>query len=60
MDKRLLIAISLYALLALAAGLTLGDAGVRVGGNYVELRVVVWLFLGGLAMKTFIAHKAGW
>ncbi len=23
-------------------------------------RIAVWIFLGGLALKTLIAHKAGW
>ena len=51
---------ALYGLLALGAGLTLGDTAIRIGGNYVEFRVCVWIFLAGLAAKTWIAHKAGW
>jgi hypothetical protein len=50
MKQRLFAAIAAYALLALMAGLTLDGL----------LRTAVWIFLGGLAVKTFIAHKAGW
>jgi hypothetical protein len=59
MDKRLMTAMAMYGLLALLAGLTLENAGVRVGGNFVEFRVCVWILLAGLALKTWIAHKAG-
>ncbi len=48
--KRLLWALSAFALLALAAGLTLDGI----------FRGAVWLLLGGLVVKTLIAHKAGW
>jgi hypothetical protein len=49
-SKRLLGAMAAYAALALMAGLTLDGI----------LRTAVWIFLGGLAVKTFIAYKAGW
>lgn len=52
-------AMAMYGLLALLAGVTLENAGVRVGGNFVEFRVCVWILLAGLALKTWIAHKAG-
>lgn len=39
-----------YAILALLAGVTLDGL----------MRTAVWIFLGGLAVKTFIAYKAGW
>jgi hypothetical protein len=47
MKKRLLVAMSGYALFALLALFTLE-------GNW---RIAVWVFLGGLAVKTWIAHK---
>ena len=59
MEKKLMVALALYALIALMAGITLGDAGFRAGGNYVELRVCVWILLLGLAAKTWIGFKAG-
>lgn len=49
-NKRLLAAMSAYAGLALAAGLTLDG----------KLRLAVWIFMAYLAVRTVIAHKAGW
>lgn len=43
-------AMATYAVLAIVAGLT--TTGV--------MRLVSWIFLGGLALKTWIAYKAGW
>ncbi|MFN7994838.1 MAG: hypothetical protein U0Q18_14620 [Bryobacteraceae bacterium] len=60
MHKRLSFALGCYAILGLLAWLTLGEAGIYVGGRLVLLRTAVWIFLGGLALKTLIAHKAGW
>ena len=51
MKVRLLWAMASYAVLALAAGLTLDGA---------LLRNAVWVLLAGLAIKTYIAYKAGW
>jgi hypothetical protein len=45
-----------YAVLAVLSGWTLDDAVVRVGDRTVELRVAVWILLGGLALKTLIAY----
>jgi hypothetical protein len=39
-----------FALLALLAALTLDGL----------MRDAVWILLGGLAVKTYIAKKAGW
>ena len=39
-----------YAMLALLAAITLEGL----------FRTAVWILLGGLALKTFIAYKAGW
>ncbi len=39
-----------YVVLATLAALTLDGL----------IRLAVWIFLGGLALKTVIAHKAGW
>ena len=50
MNTRLLWAMSAYAVLALMAAFTLDGA----------LRYGVWILMGGLAVKTWIAYKAGW
>jgi hypothetical protein len=50
MNKRFLSAMGSYAVLALLAGFTLNGV----------IRTALWIFLAGLAVKTYIAHKAGW
>jgi hypothetical protein len=60
MHKRLPFALSCYAVLALLAWFTLGDAGIYVNGRLILLRTAVWILLGGLTLKTWIAYKAGW
>ncbi len=47
---RLYWAMGAYAVLALLAAFTLDGL----------FRIAVLIFLGGLAAKTLIAHKAGW
>ena len=59
MNKRFVAAMAAYAILALLAGLTLGGA-VRIGDREIDLRIAVWMVLAGLAVKTWIAYKAGW
>jgi hypothetical protein len=60
LHKRISFAMACYVMLALLAAFTLGDAGVYVGGRFVLFRTGVWILLGGLALKTLIAYKAGW
>ena len=50
LHKRLSFAFGCYAVLALLAGFTLDGL----------FRTVVWIFLAGLSLKTWIAYKAGW
>ena len=50
MNNRFLWAMGAYAVLALLAGLTLDGL----------MRYAVWILLGWLAAKTYIAKKAGW
>ena len=50
MNTRFLWAMGAYAVLALLAALTLDGM----------MRYAVWILLGGLAVKTYIAKKAGW
>lgn len=55
MTARLIWAMLAYAVLAAMASYTLGDASVVVGQGRVEMRLVVWIMLGGFALKTLIA-----
>jgi hypothetical protein len=48
MQKRFVRAMGAYAVLALSATFTLDG----------KFRLAVWIFLGGLALKTYIAYKA--
>jgi hypothetical protein len=50
MNTRFLWAMGTFAVLALLAALTLDGL----------MRDAVWILLGGLAVKTYIAKKAGW
>ena len=50
MRTRLLWAMGSYAVLALLAAFTLDGV----------MRTAVWILVGGLAVKTVIAYKAGW
>ena len=49
--KRLATAMGTYAILAILAATTL-DGGL--------LRNAVWVLLAGLAVKTYLAYRAGW
>jgi hypothetical protein len=51
MENRFTAAMCTYAVLAILAGFTL-DGGL--------LRNAVWVLMAGLAIKTYIAHRAGW
>lgn len=51
MNNRFWAAMGTYAVLALLAAFTL-DGGL--------MRNAVWILLAGLAVKTYIAYKAGW
>ncbi|SPE38164.1 exported hypothetical protein [Candidatus Sulfopaludibacter sp. SbA6] len=51
MHKRLLPPMGTYAILAILAAFTL-DGGL--------MRNAVWILLAGLAVKTYIAYRAGW
>ena len=56
MTRKLIAAMAAYAVLAILAGLTLGDAVVRIGSHTASLRDAVWILLGGFALKTLIAY----
>ena len=50
MQKRLLAAMSTYAILAVLAAFTLDG----------KLRYAIWVLMAGLAVKTYIAYRAHW
>jgi len=50
MNTRLIWAMGTYAVLALLAAFTLDGT----------FRLAVWILMAGLALKTYIAYKAGW
>jgi hypothetical protein len=50
MYKRFLAAMTTYAVLAVLATFTLDG----------KMRIVIWIVMGGLALKTVVAYKAGW
>jgi hypothetical protein len=51
MDKKFIAAMAAYALIAALAGFTL-DGG--------TMRNAVWVLMAGLALKTYVAKRAGW
>ncbi len=51
MDKRFIAALCAYGAIALLAAFTL-DGG--------TLRNAVWVLMAGLAVKTYVAKRAGW
>ena len=55
MNRRLIWALLAFAALAAMASYTLGDASFLIGDRRVEMRVAVWILLGGFALKTLIA-----
>jgi hypothetical protein len=48
LDKRFYAAMAAYAILAILAAVTLEG----------KMRLAVWIFVGGLALRTIIAYKA--
>jgi len=51
MDKRFIAAMCAYGVFALLAAFTL-DGGL--------MRDAVWVLMAGLALKTYVAKRAGW
>jgi hypothetical protein len=51
MNRKFTAAMGTYAILAVLAAVTL-DGGL--------MRNAVWILLAGLALKTYIAYRAGW
>jgi hypothetical protein len=58
LDKRFRMAMALYGILGLLVWFTMGEGKVLVHGRPVELRLVPLIVIGGLALRTAVAHHA--
>jgi hypothetical protein len=58
LDKRFRVALALYVVLGLLVWFTMGEGKVFVHGRPVELRLVPLIVIGGLALRTVVAHQA--
>src|ERR1700722_16379686 len=58
LERRFPVALGLYAVLALLVWFTMGEGKVLVHGRPVELRLVPLIVIGGLALRTVLAHQA--
>ena len=58
LDKRFRWALVLYGVLGLLVWFTMGEGKVLVQGRPVELRLVPLIVIGGLVLRTVVAHKA--
>jgi hypothetical protein len=58
LDRRFRWALVLYCVLGLLVWFTMGEGKVLVQGRPVELRLVPLIVIGGLALRTVVAHRA--
>ena len=58
LDWRFRLALALYAVLGLLVWFTMGEGKVLVHGRPVDLRLVPLIVIGGLALRTAVAHQA--
>ena len=57
-DKKFWIAMAAYAVLAVLAWATMTSDGVRVAGNGISMRGLVWILLGFFAARTVLHWRA--
>jgi hypothetical protein len=57
-DKKFGIAMAVYAILAVLAWMTMTNAGIRVAGNGISMRGLVWILLGFFAARTALHWRA--
>jgi hypothetical protein len=58
LDKRLPVALFLYAALAVLVWFTMGEGKVLVYGRLVEIRWIPLIIIGGLVLRTVLARSA--
>jgi hypothetical protein len=58
LDRRFRLALALYGILGLLVWFTMGEGKVLVHGRLVEMRLVPLIVIGGLALRTVVAHNA--
>lgn len=58
LDRKYWTALAMFAVLALLAWFTMGEGTVPVFGRPVDMRLVPLVVLGGLALRTVLAHHA--
>jgi hypothetical protein len=57
-DKKFGIAMVVYAVLAVLAWMTMTSSGIRVAGNGISMRGLVWILLGFFAARTALHWRA--
>jgi hypothetical protein len=57
-DRKFRLALVLYGILGLLVWFTVGTGSVLVQGKPVQLRLVPLIIIGGLALRTVVAHQA--
>jgi hypothetical protein len=57
-DKKFGIAMAVYVVLAVLAWMTMTNAGIRVAGNGISMRGLVWILLGFFAARTALHWRA--
>ena len=57
-DRKFRVALGLYGILGLLVWFTMGAGEVLVHGRPVQLRLVPLIIIGGLALRTVVAHQA--
>ena len=58
LNRKFWIALALYGVLGLLVWFTMGEGKVLVHGRPVELRLIPLIVIGGLALRTVVAHQA--
>jgi len=58
LDRKYRMALALYGILAVLAWFTIGEGKIPVDGRLVDVRLIPLVVIGGLALRTVLAHKA--
>jgi hypothetical protein len=58
LERKFWVALALYGVLAALVWFTMSEGQVSVMGRPVEMRLLPLLVLGGLALRTVLAHQA--